>query len=97
MAKGLALRVRLGVGGRIAEVEIIADAGRGVQWTLRDGQHNGFPGLRLGEAGKDDQLPKGLLSLGAVAREVHERAWGCDKTPVEPARRTKSVARGESG
>jgi hypothetical protein len=82
MAKGLALRVRLGVGGRIAQVEIIADAGRGAQWTLRDGQHNGFPGLRLGEEGKDGQPPKGLLSLRAAAREVHERAWGNDKTPL---------------
>ena len=63
MAKGLALRVRLGGGGRIAHVEIISDAGRGVQWTLRDGQHNGFPGLKLGEEGKNGQPPKGLLHL----------------------------------
>ncbi len=70
MAKGLALRVRLGVGGRIAQVEIISDAGRGAQWTLRDGQHNGFPGLRLGEEGKNGQPPKGLLRLDAASRRL---------------------------
>lgn len=70
MAKGRALRVRLGAGGRVSSVEIVPEAGRGALWTLRDGQHNGFPGLKT--AG-------GLLAMDKVAVEEHSRLWESDK------------------
>lgn len=73
MAKGGALRVRLNAIGHIADVEIVAEAGRGAVWTLRDGQHNGFPGLKTAS---------GLLLLDADARSTHERIWENDKTPI---------------
>ena len=47
MAKGPAFRLRIDADGKIADVALIADAGRGAVWTLRDGQHNGFPGLSV--------------------------------------------------
>ncbi len=46
MAKGWALRARLNANGGVASVDIVEEAGRGLLWTLRDGQHNGFPGLK---------------------------------------------------
>lgn len=70
MAKGRALRARLAVDGHIVAVEIIEEAGRGALWTLRDGQHNGFPGLKTAAS---------LLSLDERAREVHDQAWERDK------------------
>jgi hypothetical protein len=73
MARGGTLRVRLDAGGRIAGIEIVAEAGRGAVWTLRDGQHNGFPGLKTAS---------GLLLLDADARRAHEKIWGNDKTTV---------------
>jgi hypothetical protein len=72
MAKGWALRVRLGTDGRIAALDFVAEAGRGALWTLRDGQHNGFPGLKTGA---------GLLHLEDQARDAHAAAWESDKTP----------------
>lgn len=73
MAKGPALRVRLAADGGITGIEIVPDAGRGVLWTLRDGQHNGFPGLKT--AGS-------LLALDDHAREAHSQAWDGDKKPT---------------
>src|ERR1051325_3507354 len=70
MAKGGALRVRLAADGHIVAVEIIEEAGRGALWTLRDGQHNGFPGLKTAT---------GLLSLDKCVREAHDQAWEGDK------------------
>ena len=72
MAKGWGLRVRLAAGGRVSAVEIVAEAGKGTVWTLRDGQHNGFPGLKTAA---------GLLALDALAREEHDRAWNSSKAP----------------
>jgi hypothetical protein len=66
MAKGWALRVRLHVEGYFASLEIVQEAGRGALWTLRDGQHNGFPGLKTAA---------GLLALDDLAREAHSKAW----------------------
>jgi hypothetical protein len=74
MAKGSALRVRLAEGGRISSVEMIPAAGNGAVWTLRDGQHNGFPGLKTAA---------GLLALDALAREEHNRAWNSGKSPPD--------------
>lgn len=78
MAKGWALRVRLAEHGRASSVEVIAEAGKGAVWTLRDGQHNGFPGLKTAA---------GLLALDAPAREEHDRFWHSNKSPVQ--RRTE--------
>jgi hypothetical protein len=78
MAKGWALRVRLKAEGQIAGVELVPEAGRGTLWTLRDGQHNGFPGLKTAA---------GLLSLDAPARIAHQKAWDFDKTSM--GRRTE--------
>lgn len=73
MAKGPALRVRLAADGRLVSVEIVDEAGRGALWTLRDGQHNGFPGLKT---------VRGLLALDEPARNAHQQAWDADKTPT---------------
>lgn len=70
MAKGPAIVVRLGADGRISGIEQLAEAGRGAVWTLRDGQHNGFPGLRT---------PGGLLEMSEEERAGHERAWKAAK------------------
>ena len=74
VAKGQALRVRLAEGGRVSSVEIMAEAGNGAVWTLRDGQHNGFPGLKTAA---------GLLALDAFAHEEHDRAWNSSKSPSD--------------
>ncbi len=73
MAKGAAIRTRLGADGSVVSVEIVPEAGRGVLWTLRDGQHNGFPGLKTAA---------GLLQLDDEARDAHKDAWDRDKTPA---------------
>ncbi|ALK09274.1 hypothetical protein [Blastochloris viridis] len=74
VAKGSALRVRLAEGGHVSSVEVIPEAGNGAVWTLRDGQHNGFPGLKTAA---------GLLALDAFAREKHDRAWNSSKSPPD--------------
>lgn len=66
MAKGPALRVRLSDSSDLVSLEVLAEAGRGAVWTLRDGQHNGFPGLKTGH---------GLLALDDAARVVHQKNW----------------------
>lgn len=73
MAKGMALRVRLAADGHIVKIEIVPEAGRGALWTLRDGQHNGFPGLKTAAA---------LLALDEGTRETHNQAWDSDKKPT---------------
>ena len=70
MAKGPALRVRLNAVAAVVGIEIVPDAGRGMVWTLRDGQHNGFPGLKS----------PALLRLDRAALEEHERTWKMDKS-----------------
>lgn len=66
MAKGEALRVRLDAQGRIDELDIVAQAGAGATWTLRDGQHNGFPGLKT---------RKGLLDIPKPDLAAHATIW----------------------
>src|SRR5580704_1080496 len=73
MAKGWAFRVRLAPDGRIVVVEFITEAGRCSLWTLRDGQHNGFPGLKIGQ---------GLLSMDEQAFDAHNKIWESDKSPA---------------
>lgn len=73
MAKGWAFRTRLDFAGRIVSLDIVSEAGRGALWTLRDGQHNGFPGLKTAA---------GLISVDAEARNTHNRIWEADKTPT---------------
>lgn len=73
MAKGGALRVRLAAGGRVTSVEMIQDAGGGAVWTLRDGQHNGFPGLKTAA---------GLLLLDQDSLDAHNATWSGDKSPI---------------
>ncbi len=74
MAKGTAFRIRLSKVDTVAAVELIVDAGRGTVWTLRDGQHNGFPGLKT---------TTGLLLIDAEARNAHQQAWEAAKTPAQ--------------
>lgn len=78
MARGRALGVRLAADGSVDEVEIIPEAGRGKLWTLRDGQHNGFPGLKTGGS---------LLAIGAEELDGHRRRWDADGSVS--ARRTE--------
>ena len=42
------LRVRLAVDGTINAIEQVSPEGRARLWTLRDGQHNSFPYMKLG-------------------------------------------------
>lgn len=84
MAKGLALRVRLDKRGAIAGVELIPDAGRGALWTLRDGQQNGFPGIKIGFPVKLADGRKetwGLLLLDETARALHNQRWKAASNP----------------
>lgn len=73
MAKGPAVRVLLAEGGGIVGLELIAEAGSGRIWTLRDGQHNGFPGLKT---------PAGLLALAEDEDERHKEAWKAAKDSI---------------
>ena len=73
MAKGPAILARIGSEGAIRSVEVVREAGNGAVWTLRDGQHNGFPGLKMAGA---------LLQLDAAAQAAHQAAWEADKSPV---------------
>jgi hypothetical protein len=67
MAKSGLIRVRLRENGSLATVELVPKGGRGALWTLRDGQHNGFPGLKL-------------PGLDSAARAEHDTAWNSATT-----------------
>jgi hypothetical protein len=73
LAKGNVVRVRLASNGAIAELERLHRATPQEIWTLRDGKHNGFPGLRTA---------RGLIVLDKAAREVHEKRWKAAKSPA---------------
>lgn len=66
MAKGEALRVRLDAQGGVSDLEIVPQAGGGATWTLRDAQHNGFPGLKT---------RKGFLDIPEADLAAHARIW----------------------
>jgi hypothetical protein len=74
MAKSGVIRVRLREGGTLATVELVPKGGRGALWTLRDGQQNGFPGLRL-------------PSLDSAAKAEHDVLW--NKASSADAKRTE--------
>lgn len=72
MAKGAAIRVRLDKTGAISSLELIKVSGRDAPWTLRDGNHNGFPGIKTK-----------LLRLSSDAQATSEAAWRSAKSPAE--------------
>ena len=66
LSKGDLIRVRLGETGAIAEVELLQGRDRPEIWTLRDGKHNGFPGVKIS---------RGLLALDEAGRAAHGEVW----------------------
>ena len=74
MAKGQAFRLRLDAASALVGVELIDDAGRGAVWTLRDGQHNGFPGLKT---------KAGLLEMTEADLAAHDAIWKKSKEPAD--------------
>lgn len=74
MAKGEVIRVRLKEDGRLASIELVPLGARGALWTLRDGQQNGFPGLKTAN---------GLIQFDNKARAAHEVVWRAAKSSAE--------------
>ena len=70
MAKGPAIQIRLAADGSICEIDRVPEAGRGQRWTLRDAQHNGFPGLKTAA---------GLLAIDPDELELHNQNWDAGK------------------
>jgi len=66
LLKGDAIRVRLDANGAIDSLELLPGKTRPEIWTLRDGKHNGFPGLKTARS---------FLVLDAEARATHDAAW----------------------
>jgi len=66
LLKGDVIRVRLDANGVINDLELLPGKTRSDIWTLRDGKHNGFPGLKTAHA---------LLELDAAAKATHDAAW----------------------
>ncbi len=62
LAKSEVIRIRLNSQGILNRIELLPKGARGALWTLRDGQHNGFPGLKL---------PAPSLA----ARAKHDEIW----------------------
>ena len=84
MAKGSAFRLRLDSSAALVGVELIDDAGRGAVWTLRDGQHNGFPGLKTKAA---------LLVLDKAGQAAHDEIWKKTKEPADRRDELRRLAR----
>lgn len=74
LAKGWAFRVRLARHGLVSAVEIIHNAGGGIVWTLRDGKHNAFPGIKTADA---------LLAWTPEQIERHATVWKTSKSSIE--------------
>jgi hypothetical protein len=66
LLKGDIIRVRLDACGVIDELEILSGKTRRDVWTLRDGKHNGFPGLKTAH---------GLLMLDDDTKASHDADW----------------------
>ncbi len=60
------IRVRLTEAGAIGRIELVLPGDGGALWTLRDGQQNGFPGLKT---------PAGLLEIPPEVLTQYEPAW----------------------
>lgn len=73
LLKSDVIRVRLDGGGTIDELEILPGKTRRDVWTLRDGKHNGFPGLKTA---------RGLLALDDDAKAAHDAAWKATRNAV---------------
>jgi hypothetical protein len=58
----------------VSAVEIISNAGGGVVWTLRDGKHNAFPGMKTGGA---------LLAWSPEQIERHAAVWKVSNSSIE--------------
>lgn len=71
LLKGDVLQVRLAADGRIARIDLLEGETRHEVWTLRDGKHNGFPGLKTG---------RGLIELDTAARAAHDDRWKAAKS-----------------
>jgi hypothetical protein len=73
LLKGDVIRVRLDGGGIIDELELLPKKTRKDVWTLRDGKHNGFPGLKTA---------RGLLALDRDMKAAHDAAWKATRNAV---------------
>jgi hypothetical protein len=73
LLKGDVIRVRLDGGGTIDELELLPGKTRKDIWTLRDGKHNGFPGLKTA---------RGLLALDDDMKAAHDAAWKAARNAV---------------
>jgi hypothetical protein len=85
LLKGDVVRVRLARDGAIAELDLLERMTRSEVWTLRDGKHNGFPGLKT---------TRGLIVLDAAARAAHDERW---KTAKSPAAKRAEIERLTAG
>lgn len=94
MAKGGAILVRLDARGVIDDLQFVDESGNGALWTLRDGQHNGFPGLKIGQPGnaRSGKAGKGLLALDERTLAAHEKIWAGDRTPAARRREASRLA-----
>lgn len=73
LRKGNVIRGRLNATGLIDELELLDGKTRSDIWTLRDGKHNGFPGMNTA---------RGLLDLSRAARAAHVTAWKSAKSSI---------------
>lgn len=73
LLKGDVVQVRLTADGAIAKVDLLEAETRNEVWTLRNGKHNGFPGLKTG---------RGLIELDGDARAVHYERWKAAKSAL---------------
>jgi hypothetical protein len=73
LLKGDVIRVRLDGAAMIDELELLPGKTRKNIWTLRDGKHNGFPGLKTA---------RGLLALDGDMKAAHDAAWKAARKAV---------------
>jgi hypothetical protein len=73
LLKGDIVQVRLNGDGAIDTLELLPGKTRQDVWTLRDGKHNGFPGLKTA---------RGLLAFYDDAKAAHDNAWKAARSAV---------------